>query len=376
MNKMDLRERITESFRNFNHYTLDYLGGVYVQMFSEIPMCYRIYWENEHKLNYLITSEDINLSKRKIKYRMDDRLLFNNLMKHRNELGLAIFCYSSHEYMVLTDKNINKNTPNFLLNITFADEGDISSLYKEVYCKEEDIEAVFNLLKPYVGISEKEEKCEFGITAVDTTGYLYTSWYDYSNPNIDIKVNYNDDIPYDHICNIIEREGKPDLMLFYGEPGTGKSSFIKHLICTFPQKEFVFLDGGILVNVQQDKLMSYFLDNQNTIFILEDCEKALMSREHNYNPIMPILLNITDGIIGDVLGIKLICTFNTNLQNVDKALLRKGRLSLKYEFKNLDKEKVKKIIGEDISKDMCLADVYNYKEENDFSKKNSKKIGF
>ena len=184
--------------------------------------------------------------------------------------------------------------------------------------KQQDIEEVFNLLKPYIGIAEKEEKCEFGITAVDSTGYLYTSWYDYSNPNIDVNLNYNDDLPYEHISNIIKREGKPDLMLFYGEPGTGKSSLIKHLICEYPQKEFVFLDGGILANVQQDKLMGYFLDNQNTIFILEDCEKALMNREHNYNPIMPILLNITDGIIGDVLGIKLICTFNTNLS---KAIL-------------------------------------------------------
>lgn len=373
---MNLIERITESFKNFNHYTLDYLGGVYVQMFGETPMCYRIFWENENELDYLITAKDLDLSKRKIKYRIDDRLLFNNLMKNRYNLGLTIFCYSSHEYIVLTDKSINKNTPNFLINITFADDSDINSLYKEIYCKEEDIEEVFNLLKPYIGIAEKEEKCEFGITAVDSTGYLYTSWYDYSNPNIDVNLNYNDDLPYEHISNIIKREGKPDLMLFYGEPGTGKSSLIKHLICEYPQKEFVFLDGGILANVQQDKLMGYFLDNQNTIFILEDCEKALMNREHNYNPIMPILLNITDGIIGDVLGIKLICTFNTNLSKVDPALLRKGRLSLKYEFKKLEKEKVKKIIGEDVNTDMCLADVYNYKEENDYSKKNTHKIGF
>lgn len=373
---MELKNKIAESFKNFNHYTLDYLGGIYTQMYGELSWCYRIFWENNNTLKYLISSEDLNMSKRKIKYKIDERIFFNSLIKNRNELGLSIYSYSSHEYMILGDKSINKTTPNFLINITLGDGEDNGSLYIEVFCKEEDIENVFNLIKPYITISEKQEKCEFGITAVDPTGYLYTSWYDYNNPNIDINVNYNDDIPYDHICNIIEREGKPDLMLFYGEPGTGKSSFIKHLICTYPQKEFVFLDGGILVNVQQDKLMSYFLDNQNTIFILEDCEKALMDREHNYNPIMPILLNITDGIIGDVLGIKLICTFNTNLANVDKALLRKGRLSLKYEFKKLEKEKVKKIIGDDINTDMCLADVYNYKEENDFSKKNTRKIGF
>ena len=90
---------------------------------------------------------------------------------------------------------------------------------------------------------------------------------------------------------------------------------------------------------------------------------------------MPILLNLTDGIIGDVLGIKLICTFNTSLNNIDKALIRKGRLSLKYEFKKLAKDKVSNIIGKTVDKEMTLADIY-YADENDFSKKIQNKIGF
>ena len=136
------------------------------------------------------------------------------------------------------------------------------------------------------------------------------------------------------------------------------------------------MDGTLLANVSQEKLMSYFLENQNTIFILEDCEKVLMNREHYANPVMPVLLNLTDGIIGDVLGIKLICTFNTSLTNIDKALIRKGRLSLKYEFKKLSKDKIQNIVGHEVDKDMTLADIYYEDEENDFSKKNTKKIGF
>ena len=136
------------------------------------------------------------------------------------------------------------------------------------------------------------------------------------------------------------------------------------------------MDGTLLANETQEKLMSYFLENQNTIFILEDCEKVLMNREHYANPVMPVLLNLTDGIIGDVLGIKLICTFNTSLTNIDKALIRKGRLSLKYEFKKLSKDKIQNIVGHEVDKDMTLADIYYEDEENDFSKKNTKKIGF
>ena len=70
-------------------------------------------------------------------------------------------------------------------------------------------------------------------------------------------------------------------------------------------------------------------------------------------------------------------SFNTSLSNIDKALLRKGRLTLKYEFKKLAKDKVKKLIPEEeIKQDMSLADIYNFKEENDYSKKQTSTIGF
>jgi hypothetical protein len=39
------------------------------------------------------------------------------------------------------------------------------------------------------------------------------------------------------------------------------------------------------------------------------------------------------------LNLQIICTFNTDLTNVDEALLRKGRLIAKYEFKALAEQK-------------------------------------
>jgi hypothetical protein len=104
------------------------------------------------------------------------------------------------------------------------------------------------------------------------------------------------------MCEILEND-KSGLMLFYGDPGTGKTSLIKHFISKYEDKDFIFMDGELLVNASKEKLMAYFLECQDTIFILEDCEKALLNRERNYNPVMSILLNLTDGIIGDVLNI-------------------------------------------------------------------------
>ena len=67
---------------------------------------------------------------------------------------------------------------------------------------------------------------------------------------------------------------------------------------------------------------------------MEDCEKALMNRDIG-NPIIDTILNLTDGIIGETFKLKFLCTINCPESKIDKALLRKGRLSLKYQFKEL-----------------------------------------
>jgi ATP-dependent 26S proteasome regulatory subunit len=73
--------------------------------------------------------------------------------------------------------------------------------------------------------------------------------------------------------------------------------------------------------------------------------------------------------------IKFICTFNCDLEKVDKALLRKGRLSLGYEFKKLSLEKAKAIYP-DAKEEMTLADAHNASVNNGYEEKKRKTIGF
>ncbi len=96
-----------------------------------------------------------------------------------------------------------------------------------------------------------------------------------------------------------------------------------------------------------------------------------------------MLLNLTDGLLGETLGIQVIATFNTDLQNIDKALLRKGRLTALYEFKPLSIEKSKMLLQESGIKDyfvtqpMTLADIYNTKNEDyQFKRSTHPQIGF
>ena len=367
----DINKNILETFKTFNTHFADYIGALYVGIFHTVPKLYHVYYNNKNKLTY-------NNVLKKLDVRKDVGNRYNNLYFINKAFAdaektetLQIIPITSNEFYI-----INKDENNyFLISCLTVDNEESADYFEYVYTN--NIKETFKIIKKWFKPYYNKEDVEFGIAAMNAANTLYTTWYDYPYKEIDINLNYNDDLPYDKICNLIEKEKSSELLLFYGEPGTGKSSLIKHLICKYPDTSFIFIDGTLLACTSQEKLMSYFLDNENTIFILEDCEKSLMNRDNNYNPVMPVLLNMTDGILGDVLGIKLICTFNTALSNIDKALLRKGRLSLKYEFKKLNKEKVKKILNDNtINSDMILADIYNIEEENDYSKKQTSKIGF
>jgi hypothetical protein len=198
----------------------------------------------------------------------------------------------------------------------------------------------------------------------------------FDSQRIDLKKNYNDDLPWNELKKFV-RGGKEGLAILYGPAGTGKTTLLKKLIQENPKKEFILINSKDLENPDSEGYLEYFLENKNRIFILEDCEKLLLSRNQGggSNQLVTIL-NMADGLLGSTLKTKFICTFNTDLRNIDEALLRKGRMRLKYYVGPLCLEKTR-ILANDVTiqKEMTLAEIYN-QEENDFSKTSQKRIGF
>jgi Cdc6-like AAA superfamily ATPase len=193
---------------------------------------------------------------------------------------------------------------------------------------------------------------------------------------------YNDDFVEVHalIMQAITTD-KAGLILLHGTPGTGKTSYIKYLISSYNKKDFIFIQNEFIKDLLNPEFISFLLKNKSCILIIEDAEKVITSREYqNESSVVSTILQLTDGLFSDYLNIKIICTFNTNIERVDKALLRKGRMIANYEFKPLSKEKTNKLLKsrglEAIDKEMALADIFNYDKRNFEDSANSKKIGF
>ena len=207
-----------------------------------------------------------------------------------------------------------------------------------------------------------------GQYSIDTTVCKFNDW------KSNIKENYNDDIPYEEMNKIIQSD-KAGLIMFYGIPGTGKTSLVKSLINDNRDTNFIFVDTSVCESISDGLFLDFLQDNKNSVIVFEDCEKLLFSRDELVNESIGTILNLTDGIIAESMKIKFICTFNCDLDKVDKALMRKGRLSLGYEFKKLSLEKTRAIFPE-ATEEMTLAEAHNHLEDNGYKEKKRTKIGF
>jgi hypothetical protein len=203
-------------------------------------------------------------------------------------------------------------------------------------------------------------------------------------PKLDIDSNYNDDLAPVHqtILSTLTKKNNKGLVLLHGIPGTGKTSYIRFIISKLKHKKnIIFLPPKLANSLTNPDLIKVLISNPNSIFVIEDAEQLVLDRERNEVSPVSAILNLTDGLLSDCLNIQIICSFNTELTRIDKALLRKGRLIARYEFKPLSQEKAQKLsnkLGFDtvINQDMTLAEIYN-QHDTDFNQVSSKnRIGF
>jgi hypothetical protein len=174
------------------------------------------------------------------------------------------------------------------------------------------------------------------------------------------------------------KEDKNGLYILHGEAGTGKTTYIRHLIKQLKRsKRFIYVPSNLVSDITSPNFISFIMDNKNSVFVIEDCENLVVTRNETRSSAVADMLNMTDGILADALEIKFICTFNTPEKNIDEALLRPGRCRMKYDFGKLEKsravEAARRLGLEEPDKDITLAEMFSGK--NGFIKE-KKKIGF
>jgi hypothetical protein len=248
--------------------------------------------------------------------------------------------------------------------------------------KANEIDILENELSKFIKKKKEKKKDHFYMIVKGFDGFELSK-YKVKGIEPYINLHYNDDIiPFDTVVKeFLKDKTKNGMILLHGKSGTGKTTYIRHLIRETNRK-FIYLPLFMAEALSSPDLLPFLSEHKNSVLIIEDSEKLIASREtSNDNSDIAALLNISDGLLNDALGIKLICTFNTELSNIDKALLRKGRLITRYEFKELSIEKASKIaetnnLPYDGKKPISIGNLFNIEIENQSDINEKKNIGF
>jgi len=163
----------------------------------------------------------------------------------------------------------------------------------------------------------------------------------------DLDINYGHSFEQFH-KDLMSRfnSSSKGLVLFHGQPGTGKTYYIRHLLrqIALARKSVIYIPPNMVDHLTDPAFMTFLTtsvqnlsrNGQSCVLLIEDAEPLLAKRVEGVR-IQGVtnLLNMTDGLLNDMLNLQIICTFNVDLRKLDSALLRPGRLLARKEFKPL-----------------------------------------
>jgi hypothetical protein len=265
-----------------------------------------------------------------------------------------------------------------LVNLS-ANEHTVILLYRKT-----DSKIVEKIAHEILKFKLKKQSVKPEISLIVPVGSgLRTISMEISKPKISIEENYSDDFLPIHqiILNRLQKKNDKGLILLHGKPGTGKTSYIRYLASRINKKKIIFLPPNMAACITDPGLMRLLIDNPNSVFVIEDAENIIIDRNLGGSSSVSALLNLADGLLSDCLNIQIICSFNTDLSQVDSALMRKGRLIAKYEFKELETHKAQALsnklgFSSVISSPMTLASIYNQNDMEFSAKSQRRTIGF
>lgn len=309
-----------------------------------------------------------------------DNINFVEFLSKKGKFITYKQCYKHKtvDYFILVDPDIRQE------EAIDYDYEYVEGQYKlsNVYYNSENDDTCREMVKSLNDLFTESIETEHVIYLVLKTQFGYKLKRERIKPeNINFPLMYNDDFDEVH-KNIVDKliNTKKGIVLLDGTAGTGKTNYIMNLTRLIPDKKFIYIPSNLIPSLIDPSFVSLLMENKGSVLVLEDCETYLKDRVEAGNEVVSSLLNLSDGIMGKALEIQIIATFNAGIDQIDKALLRQGRLINEYKFTALSEEKTRRLGNEykikGLSGEMTLAEIFNQDSGTTKSQKERRQIGF
>jgi len=225
------------------------------------------------------------------------------------------------------------------------------------------------------------KKNQFFTIGVGDNGYQLLGSY-IKEMDFNLELNYGKDfIEIDKKIVDSLKNDKFGLFLLHGQPGVGKTSYVRKLIADLSEeKTVIYVPPYMMESIAEPGFMSFISKFKKSILILEDSENIISNTFMQRTQAIANILNMTDGLLNDHLEVQIISTFNTSNKEIDPALLRAGRLKVNYEFKALKPKQANKLCkhldnGKTFDNPTTLSEIYEGHNQI-ISIQEKKRIGF
>lgn len=137
------------------------------------------------------------------------------------------------------------------------------------------------------------------------------------------------------------------IVILNGEPGTGKTHLIRSMLSQL-DCVFLIIPSNLIEALDKPEFLPLLISVKETherpiIMIIEDGDVCLVPRRGDNISTIASLLNLSDGIIGSLIDIKIVISTNVYIDSVDAAILRPGRLCKQIHVGPLPYEQANKV---------------------------------